>query len=381
MTFQFEKTIKDFFKEQNVKNSDNFIVAFSGGSDSLSLLIALKKIGCKNVLPVYVNHNLRGDDELKSEINLNRENAKSLGYDLKIVTIDKNIIESGARKNSIGIEAEARRLRLEILEKEAKLYNNAYILTGHNKNDSLEWEIISYFRGRPSYGFIPERRDMYLRPLLKITHDETKEYCLENGFKFALDSTNDENEHLRNKVRNILIPKIEEIFPSFSKTFETRRSLFSFDDEKEIDVNKCTYLGIPCIETRVKDFENHSISKKCDAVLTAFSYFNKTTNGGRVSFSSVYDVLSLLYANTSKSLLLYDIYVCKTSYLLDEEHLIFIAKKDVDKKLKERDKNKIYVKEGIKIKINGCTKTSLKVLKDKKVPSFLRPLFLVDELL
>lgn len=381
MSSQFEKEILAFLKKHGLSQDDNLVVAFSGGADSLSLLIALSCLGFKNVEAVYVNHNLRTFLELQKEIELNRVNAERLSVPFKIFEIEKNLILKNASKNSTGIEGEARNQRLAILESEAKRFNNAYILTGHNRNDADEWDLISFFRGNLSINPMKEKRDNYLRPLLNITHKEAIKYCREHGFEYSEDSTNSENEHLRNKVRNILVPKINEIFPSFEKSFAIRRLFEDVDDEKDIRVKEGEYFSIPSVFIETKDFLGHSKEKKKKAILDAFEIFGKETNGGRISLSSVYDILSKESINTSTVLLKYGLYVFKTSFRLENEALVFMKKADVDKSIASRENPQAYVKEGVKVKINGVSKNALKVLKDKKVPSVLRPLVKLSEIL
>ena len=65
------------------------IVAFSGGCDSLALLsMCVSVLERGRVLPVYVNHNLRPQDELEKEIGLNRYNCSLLGVKLTERTLE-----------------------------------------------------------------------------------------------------------------------------------------------------------------------------------------------------------------------------------------------------------------------------------------------------
>jgi len=48
--------------------SRGVVAAFSGGADSLALLITLLKfVDNKNIVALYVNHRLRPEEELKAE--------------------------------------------------------------------------------------------------------------------------------------------------------------------------------------------------------------------------------------------------------------------------------------------------------------------------
>ena len=380
MNYRFEKTVSDFLKRYDVSKEDSLIIAFSGGADSLSLMIALRRLNYTNVKGVYVNHNLRSKDEIKSEIALNKANAEKLGFDLFIKEIPEGVIKNGARGNEIGIEGEARNIRLSLLEAEAQMRNAKYILTGHNRDDRNEWEIISFFRGAVGFSTIPEYRHPYLRPLITLSHKDAITYCKSNKFKYSEDITNYEDEHLRCKVRNILIPEIEKVFPSFSKAFENRRSIYKTQDASEINIVSSTYYGIKCVEISVDDLNSSSIPERTNVIHNALSHFNKGTNGGRISLRDVKAILDIAGLSDSKTLLISGVYVFKTSYLLDKVMLIFMKQVDVNDAILNRDRAKKYAEEGVKIKVNGATKSALKHLKDKKVPRVIRPLIPLDEI-
>ncbi|MBO6001083.1 MAG: hypothetical protein J6P81_04760, partial [Spirochaetales bacterium] len=72
-------SIEKVFSEAIVKylNDDSkVLVAFSGGGDSLDLLVLCSKaLGPTRTKAVYVNHNLRERAELEREIELNKDNC------------------------------------------------------------------------------------------------------------------------------------------------------------------------------------------------------------------------------------------------------------------------------------------------------------------
>lgn len=378
--YQFEKKIDDILIRFGVLKTTPIVVAFSGGADSLSTLIALKHLGYNVKRAIYVNHALRPTSELEQEICLNKENAKKLGVELVIKNLNKGDIEEKAKNDSIGIEAAARELRLSILEDETKRNGEKFIVTGHNQNDRDEWDIISFFRGSLKNTTIPYYRPPYIRPLLNTPHKDAVKYCKNNDFNYSEDSTNVSEDNLRSKIRLTLSKHIENVFPSFSNALKIKRELEEFDDEKPLEVEETKYYSLDCRAIKTSDMKNTSARCKVNAVLNALSSWNRRSYGGRFALSDVKEILTLTKTQNAKTLLISDIYVFKTSKFLDEEKLIFISKKTIDDALNNRDKNTTYAEENIKIKTPEGTKTPLKILKDKKVPRVIRPLIKLSEI-
>ena len=380
MIYQFEKKIQVILNKYEIDKTTPLLCAFSGGADSLSTLIALKKLGYNVKRAIYVNHALRSKEELDREIILNRENAKKLNVAFEIKNTKSGEILSKAKQDNIGIEAAGRELRLSILEQEMNSGGESFIVTGHNRNDRDEWDIISFFRGSLKNTTIPYCRKPFIRPLLNTTHKDAEKYCKLCGFEYSEDSTNKSEDNLRSKIRINLIKSIENVFPSFTNALNIKRELEEFDDEKQIATQKSEYFGLECIAINIADMKNTSARNKVNAVLNAFSSFDKSSYGGRFALSDVREVLALIGENNSKTLLISGIYVFKTRCFLSEEKLIFISKSTVDNAFARRDKNEVYAEENIKIKTPCGTKSALKILKDKKVPRIIRGLIKISDI-
>ncbi|MFA6682218.1 MAG: ATP-binding protein, partial [Sphaerochaeta sp.] len=128
-----------FLEEYHVDLTKKVAVAFSGGSDSLALLLALSRLlDPAQIFPLYVNHGLRSDDELQEEISLNRKNCASLGLDLTVLTLPRGLVEETARTRGSGIEDSARLLRYAKLEEACVALDCTYLATAHNADDQME---------------------------------------------------------------------------------------------------------------------------------------------------------------------------------------------------------------------------------------------------
>ncbi|PID26463.1 MAG: tRNA lysidine(34) synthetase TilS [Candidatus Cloacimonadota bacterium] len=196
------------FKELIPPKSD-ILVALSGGPDSIISLYFcnfLKKDGYISKLEaIHINHNLRGD-ESNSDQKFCEDYCKSLNIPLTVKSIRLN-----GDKDSKGLENLARDFRYREIENYDKEFKSNFIILGHHKNDKVETTLFNIFRGTALKGIssIRSKRGKYIRPLLKFEKREIVDYLNSNGIPFIVDSSNNENDYSRNKIRNIIIPTIE----------------------------------------------------------------------------------------------------------------------------------------------------------------------------
>jgi tRNA(Ile)-lysidine synthase len=71
-----------------------------------------------------------------------------------------------------------------------------------------------------------EKSGWILRPLLNLEKKEILEYLTANNLKYFIDSSNLESKYTRNKLRNNIIPKFEEINSNYKKNVNNLTSYF-----------------------------------------------------------------------------------------------------------------------------------------------------------
>lgn len=176
-------------------------LAFSGGSDSLALLSLLPP---SRSYAVYVNHNIRDAEEIRREIELNRRNAERFSIPFKVLTIERGAVSALAKKEGIGIEAAARKLRYEILERE----DADHILTAHHLDDQAETILMRILSLSPLYRFegIRRERGRIFRPFLSIEKELINAYVAEENLLYSTDTTNSDVRYMRNYIRTFLLP-------------------------------------------------------------------------------------------------------------------------------------------------------------------------------
>ena len=211
-----------FLDEYAVDGSKKYAVAFSGGSDSLALLLAFSCVVNKELLyPMYVNHRIRSTEELDAEIALNRANCQALGLELKVLDLREGQVMQASLQRCCGIEEAARALRYEALFGECEKNGCAYLATAHNADDQMETVLTRVFQGSGIAsigGIAPVRRDfsaqvLLLRPVLLLSHLQLQTFVKEKGYVWSEDSTNQQDCYQRNAIRHMLSPVIHARFP------------------------------------------------------------------------------------------------------------------------------------------------------------------------
>ncbi|MEG4913275.1 MULTISPECIES: tRNA lysidine(34) synthetase TilS [unclassified Microcoleus] len=238
---------------QILPSNQRLLVAVSGGQDSLCLIKLLLDLQPKwgwNLAIVHCDHRWRSDSEASA--NHVEQLAKNWGISYYLETA------SDIPKT----EAAARQWRYQALTEIAIAHNYPYIVTGHTASDRAETLLYNLIRGsgadglsaltwtRPlldfrlpifdfrvgnsgensnsqiSADFRLENQDensqskiqnlkskIYLvRPLLEITRSQTGQFCQEQKLPIWEDSTNQDLQYSRNRIRSELLPYLETHF-------------------------------------------------------------------------------------------------------------------------------------------------------------------------
>lgn len=215
---------KTFIATENLmKENRKYIVALSGGADSVSLLLCLKELGY-NIEAVHCNFKLRGAESDRDEM-FCKELCTKKNIKLHIVHFDT---KSYAKLHKISIEMAARNLRYNYFEQLRNDIEADGICIGHHMEDSVETFILNIIRGTGIKGLtgITEKNGYIIRPLLAVTRKEIEDYLEEVGESYITDSSNLVNDVKRNKVRLNVMPMLRSISKSADKSiWETSRKI------------------------------------------------------------------------------------------------------------------------------------------------------------
>ena len=278
MLKQFAKKIEDIMRligetqsasfchaEQGERSSVRFLLAVSGGMDSMCLLDMFSQ-----VLPVsdfaiaHCNFSLRGEESDGDQV-LVEARAKELGVKVFVKRFDT---EAYAREKGISIEMAARELRYDWFAEICHEHGFDAVAVAHNANDNAETLMLNLLRGTGLNGLhgmqevqgrwmfeIPKTpvcashihplagggmsspsqimpADSHLklfvfRPLMGVTRKQIEGYVLSRRVPYRDDSSNFESDYKRNRIRNEVFPIFEKVNPSFVKTLNREIGYFA----------------------------------------------------------------------------------------------------------------------------------------------------------
>eukprot|EP00980_Cylindrotheca_fusiformis_P004322 scaffold921_cov126-Cylindrotheca_fusiformis.AAC.1 len=251
----YHSLTENVVKETDLEDAKNqnliVVLSVSGGSDSMAMLHACMELR-SNLLEsetdfpfmhfhvVHFHHRQRNEDA-DLDCQLVKDVAEE--YELPFKLQDWNDeLSFSSDSFSQDLARKWRRQRLveytEHLLVASNLSNRAdgksigVILTAHHENDSTETMVLKLLRGVhllnlsgmetiTRIGSAAENQVLFLvRPWLQYTKQDLKDYLLSRGKKWREDSSNASPKYLRNRVRNELVPLLEELSPNIHRRLE-----------------------------------------------------------------------------------------------------------------------------------------------------------------
>ena len=189
----------------NYPLEDTYLVAVSGGPDSMALLSMLTKLNYKLVI-CHVNYHKRKES--------NFEECKVKEY-AKVHNLPCEVLDTTNMNIEGNFQAWARKIRYEFFKEQYDKYAAKGLFIAHQKDDLLETYIMQKRRHNiVSYFGIKDETEILgmqiLRPLLDFRKQELEDYCIEHHVFYSIDSSNLSNDYTRNKIRHEIVSKMNE---------------------------------------------------------------------------------------------------------------------------------------------------------------------------
>ena len=196
-----------------------YIVALSGGADSVSLLFVLKHLEHElgiSVEAAHCNFHLRGAESVRDE-EFCKQLCERLSVPLHLIHFDT---QAYADLHRVSIEMAARDLRYGYFENLRRDIKAQDICVAHHRDDSVETVLLNLVRGTGLRGLrgIQPRNGNIIRPLLSLSREDIVQYLGALGESYVIDSTNLHNDVKRNKIRLDVMPLLRELNPSVSQS-------------------------------------------------------------------------------------------------------------------------------------------------------------------
>ena len=243
-------------------NKKKYLVAVSGGPDSLALVAltkAYQNLKKTKFYYVLVNHNIR-------------KNSSNEALQVKNLLKKKNInlkIYSNKKKIKKNIQAEARNIRYKILSDFCIKNKIKTILTAHNLEDQVETFLIRLSRGSGLKGLSAMKSNSKLnnhcelyRPLLPVKKLSLISISKNFFGRYFKDPSNKNTKYLRTKVRKLKKPleqsgiKYEQIFKSIQNLSTSKATLDLYLSKVFKDLIKKKNKEIQIDFKKFQSFEN-----------------------------------------------------------------------------------------------------------------------------
>lgn len=183
------------------KQDENYILAVSGGIDSVVLLHILASTSDKQFVVAHFDHGIRSDSYLDAEF------VRQLAKKYKL-SFETERVELGADAS----EDLARQVRYKFLQDVKIKYNAQGIILAHHQDDAQETAIINLLRGTNRKGLSSLKSSgVLVRPMLGATKQQIISYAKKNNLQWREDSTNQNQKYLRNYVRHTILPSFDNV--------------------------------------------------------------------------------------------------------------------------------------------------------------------------
>ncbi len=237
-------------RQQPAINGKPVLVALSGGADSVALLRVLLELG-HDCRAAHCNFHLRGAESARDE-----QFVRQLCQQLDVPLIVKDFdVAAWQAEHGGSVEMACRQLRYQWFGQESEKQGCCCIAVAHHADDQVETFFLNLLRGTGLRGLTGMERlnHKIWRPLLTVNRANILDYLSSIGQEYVTDSTNAMNEYRRNRLRNIILPAIEQEFPGSTARILDTMSNLSQDHE----------LLTSLVDSAMPDIRNIEIGQLC----------------------------------------------------------------------------------------------------------------------
>lgn len=175
-----------------------YIVAVSGGVDSMVLLDLLAKLPGIELVVAHFNHGIRDDSDEDESLVVETAGRYGLPYAI-----------GRGKMGPTTSEEQARKARYAFLEEVRQDFEAQAVVTAHHQDDIIETAYINLLRGTGPQGLVAlSDRKALKRPLNRFSKREIMSYAKANNLNWREDISNQDTSYLRNYVRKNVMSKM-----------------------------------------------------------------------------------------------------------------------------------------------------------------------------
>jgi tRNA(Ile)-lysidine synthase len=232
------------FLLKHAKLENPFLLAFSGGPDSMALFLLLEKLKQENFCDFEVAHLDHGwrKESFEQAKNLQKwVEGRNIIFHFKKVTF----------QTSKDLENEARQKRYEFFFSLMKKKKYEALILAHQKEDVIETVLKRVLEGSHLcnlYGMqsvVNYVNHKILRPFLDISKDDLKVFLAKKKAFYIEDETNFSSSYLRGRMRSKILPNLQQ---EFGKEFKENLYLLS---KRSLELKEYWENKISCYQKKI----------------------------------------------------------------------------------------------------------------------------------
>jgi tRNA(Ile)-lysidine synthetase-like protein len=212
-----------------------FLMMVSGGADSMALLASLLAIRSalnSEIQVLHCHHGLTPDPVQMAYRDQAVEKVRQFCLDGKIP------FHSRTRDSKSGNESEEslRRFRKQSASEVLQAIGFEFSVWAHHRDDFLETQVLRLIRGTGPKSLVEPmelQRGLEIRPFLQVSKVEILTYLKDKKIEWLEDPSNQNQDYLRNWLRQNWLPQLEEKCPGALDAFSRSLGLL-------LESNECT---------------------------------------------------------------------------------------------------------------------------------------------
>jgi tRNA(Ile)-lysidine synthase len=290
-SYKFTQHVKKFMQKHKMISSGQYLLAVSGGVDSMVLMDVFIKLGL-NFCVAHVHHGTRkAQDEAEALV-------RSFCFENGIEYHAQFTTKLGLKN----FESSAREVRYHFFHQ--LLGDNEKLVLGHHLDDSFEWYLMHQFKSSNTKVLgIPCSTRVLIRPLMCVSKDQILNYAKVNNIDYWDDETNLDTSFERNYIRSLIQNNIKKRYPRYLFHYVHRMNALIKSSDKDLKLKlykrkNCALLEvdreIDALKMVIKEIIHHLSLKnrgKLESQIDKIKDLIQNNKTGPLSFSGSVKVL------------------------------------------------------------------------------------------
>lgn len=218
--------------ENIILPANKYVVAVSGGVDSVVLLDILTKQQDLQLVVAHFDHGIRPNSAEDAKFVEQLAQKYGLVFETERVELGPDASEELARAK-----------RYNFLRRVIKKHSAKAIITAHHQDDVIETGMINILRGTGRHGLTSLRtQEDIVRPLLHVPKSDILAYAKNHDLTWREDSTNLDTKYLRNNIRHNVVSKMS--VPQKQQWIEIVDKMYKINEKLDIEIQNLLRRGL-----------------------------------------------------------------------------------------------------------------------------------------